>query len=93
MEIKAAIVRAPKSQFVLEDVQLNEPADDQILVRLVASGLCHTDLICRDQYYPVPLPMVFGHEGAGVVEKVGRSVKKSAAGRPRRLDVLHLWPL
>src|SRR2546427_4764998 len=42
-----------------------------VLVRVVATGICHTDLIIRDQYYPVPLPVVLGHEGAGVVERVG----------------------
>ncbi|WP_298746466.1 NAD(P)-dependent alcohol dehydrogenase [uncultured Brevundimonas sp.] len=80
MDIQAAVVRQSGGPFVLEDARLNEPADDQILVKLVATGLCHTDLICRDQHYPVPLPMVFGHEGAGVVEKVGRSVTKVAPG-------------
>lgn len=80
MEITAAIVREPKGKFILENAILSEPADDQILVRLVASGMCHTDMICRDQHYPVPLPMVFGHEGSGVVEKVGRSVKKVQPG-------------
>jgi len=80
MDIQAAVVRQSGGPFVLEDARLNEPADDQILVKLVATGLCHTDLICRDQHYPVPLPMVFGHEGAGVVEKVGSSVTKVAPG-------------
>ncbi|HBN9749949.1 MULTISPECIES: alcohol dehydrogenase catalytic domain-containing protein [Pseudomonadaceae] len=37
---------------------------------MVATGLCHTDLICRDQHYPVPLPMVLGHEGPGVVPAI-----------------------
>lgn len=80
MDIQAAVVRQSGGPFLLEDAKLNEPADDQILVKLVATGLCHTDLICRDQHYPVPLPMVFGHEGAGVVEKVGSSVTKVAPG-------------
>lgn len=80
MKIKAAVVRQGKGPFEIEDVVLNEPAEDQILVRIVATGMCHTDLTCRDQNYPVPLPMVFGHEGAGVVEKVGSSVKKVQPG-------------
>jgi|TARA_R110000850_G_scaffold180845_3_gene306323 aryl-alcohol dehydrogenase len=80
MEIKAAIVRQKNGPFLLEHVALNEPAEDQVLVRLVATGLCHTDLVCRDQHYPVPLPMVFGHEGAGVVERVGSAVKKVQPG-------------
>ncbi|KPI04018.1 Aryl-alcohol dehydrogenase [Actinobacteria bacterium OK074] len=43
-------------------------------VRLVATGVCHTDAIVRDQWYPTPLPAVLGHEGAGIVEKVGSAV-------------------
>ncbi len=80
MEIKAAVVREGKGPFIIENMKLSEPADDQILVRLVASGMCHTDLTCRDQNYPVPLPMVLGHEGSGVVEKVGRGVTKVQPG-------------
>jgi aryl-alcohol dehydrogenase len=80
MEIKAAVVRQGKGPFLIENMSLNEPADDQILVRIVAAGMCHTDLTCRDQNYPVPLPMVFGHEGAGVVEKVGKAVTKVQPG-------------
>ena len=80
MEITAAIVREEKGKFLIENLQLSEPADDQILVKLTATGLCHTDLVCRDQFYPVPLPMVFGHEGAGIVERVGKSVKKVSPG-------------
>jgi aryl-alcohol dehydrogenase len=51
-----------------------------VLVRVVACGICHTDLIIRDQWYPVPLPAVLGHEGAGVVEAVRDSVTKVAPG-------------
>ena len=45
-------------------------------MRVVATGMCHTDVIVRDQWYPVPLPAVLGHEGAGVVERVGEGVSK-----------------
>jgi len=51
-----------------------------VLVKVAASGICHTDLIIRDQWYPVPLPAVLGHEGAGVVEAVGAAVTKVAPG-------------
>lgn len=43
-------------------------------MRLVATGVCHTDAIVRDQWYPTPLLAVLGHEGAGIVEKVGSAV-------------------
>ncbi len=51
-----------------------------MLVRVAACGICHTDLIIRDQWYPVPLPAVLGHEGAGVVEAVGAGVTKVGVG-------------
>jgi aryl-alcohol dehydrogenase len=51
-----------------------------VLVRVVATGVCHTDIIIRDQYYPSPLPAVLGHEGSGVVEAVGSDVAGVAVG-------------
>lgn len=80
MKIKAAVVREKSGPFVLEEIELGDPRDDEVLVRIVASGLCHTDLVARDQYMPVPLPVVLGHEGAGIVERVGARVKKVAPG-------------
>ena len=80
MKIEAAVVREKGGSFKIESLELAEPSDDQILVKIVAVGLCHTDLICRDQDYPVPLPMVLGHEGSGVVEKVGKNVTKVVPG-------------
>ena len=53
---------------------------DEVLVEVAAAGICHTDLICRDQWLPVPLPAVLGHEGAGVVRAVGPSVTEVAPG-------------
>ena len=49
-------------------------------MRIVSTGLCHTDLVARMQFLPMPLPAVFGHEGAGVVEKVGAQVTKVKPG-------------
>lgn len=78
-EVTAAVVRTQGS-FALETAHLAPPRDDEVLVRIVAAGLCHTDLVVRDQVYPVPLPVVLGHEGAGVVEAVGSAVQKVAPG-------------
>src|SRR4029079_11087129 len=64
----------------LESLELAEPRDDEIVVRLVATGICHTDIAMRDQTFPVPQPIVLGHEGAGVVERVGHAVTKVVAG-------------
>lgn len=79
-EFQAAVVRQKGGPFEIETVQLKELRDDEILVRVKATGMCHTDMIVRDQLYEVPLPLVLGHEGAGVVEKVGSSVKEFKAG-------------
>ncbi|MFZ7113169.1 MAG: alcohol dehydrogenase catalytic domain-containing protein [Desulfatiglandales bacterium] len=80
METKAAVIYEKSGKFILEQVNLSEPLDNEVLVRIVGSGICHTDLAGRDQHIPVPLPSVFGHEGAGVVEKVGERVSKVKAG-------------
>lgn len=80
MKIKAAVVREKAGPFIIEEIELDEPRPDEVLVRIVGSGLCHTDLVARDQHLPVPLPGVFGHEGAGIVEKVGSAVTKVKAG-------------
>ncbi len=79
-EITAAVVRGKEQPFVIEQARLRGPKDDEVLVKVVATGLCHTDLIVRDQYYPVPLPAVLGHEGAGIVEAVGPNVRDLKAG-------------
>ncbi|MGX1186450.1 aryl-alcohol dehydrogenase [Pseudomonas sp. F-14 TE3623] len=79
-EIKAAVTRAKGAPFVIESARIRAPREDEVLVRIVATGMCHTDMIVRDQYYPVPLPAVLGHEGAGVVEAVGPQVRGLEVG-------------
>jgi len=80
VEILAAVCRTKSLPFTVETLELDEPRPDEVLVRVVASGVCHTDLICRDQWYDVPLPAVFGHEGSGIVERVGSNVRKVQPG-------------
>jgi len=80
VRITAAVTESRGAPFVLREVELGELRSDEILVRVAAAGICHTDLICRDQWYPVPLPAVLGHEGAGVVEAVGPAVTKVVPG-------------
>ncbi|MCE6787483.1 alcohol dehydrogenase catalytic domain-containing protein, partial [Acinetobacter baumannii] len=70
-EITAAVTQNKGADFELRQLQIREPQDDEVLVKIVATGMCHTDLIVRDQYYPVPLPAVLGHEGSGIVEAIG----------------------
>lgn len=74
MKITAAVVESKGAPFTLQELDLGELRNDEVLVKVAASGICHTDLICRDQWYPVPLPAVLGHEGAGIVEAVGNGV-------------------
>ncbi|MBB3175350.1 aryl-alcohol dehydrogenase [Endobacter medicaginis] len=76
----AAVVREKGGHFVIEKVRIEEPREDEVLVRIAGVGMCHTDLVVRDQYFPTPLPAILGHEGAGVVTKVGSKVTKVAVG-------------
>jgi aryl-alcohol dehydrogenase len=78
--ITAAVVREQGAPFQIEEAKIGEPQAGEILVRIVATGVCHTDIIVRDQYYPVPLPAVLGHEGSGVVEAVGDGVVSVVPG-------------
>jgi len=77
---QAAIVRQKGGPFQIEAVDITPPRHDEVLVRVIAAGMCHTDMVARDQIYPVPQPIVLGHEGAGVVEAVGENVTKVQKG-------------
>lgn len=72
--ITAAVVRSVKAPFTIERLQLDEVHPNEARIRLVATGVCHTDAVVRDGVYPTPMPAVLGHEGAGVVEQVGSAV-------------------
>jgi aryl-alcohol dehydrogenase len=75
MQTRAAVVEGQGQPFTMAEVELDEPRDDEVLVRMVATGLCHTD-ITMGHFLPAEMfPNVFGHEGAGVVETVGAQVK------------------
>lgn len=76
---RAAVLRQARSAFQLEDLQIAEPRAGEVLVRLHGTGICHTDLVCRDGF-PVPLPIVLGHEGAGIIEAVGEGVSELQVG-------------
>ncbi|MGU7785071.1 NAD(P)-dependent alcohol dehydrogenase [Burkholderia sp. PU8-34] len=78
--IKAAVVREKSAPFRVENIELDDPRENEVLVKILGAGVCHTDIVVRDQYFPTPLPAVLGHEGAGIVEKVGKSVTKVAPG-------------
>jgi aryl-alcohol dehydrogenase len=78
--ITAALVESEGSDFSLEEVDLEDPRPDEVVVKIEAAGICHTDLTVRDGGLPTPLPAVLGHEGAGVVEAVGDAVEGLAEG-------------
>lgn len=80
MHIEAAVVATQGGAFEIETLELAPPKPDEVLVKIAGVGVCHTDLVCRDQYFPVPLPCVFGHEGSGIVEAVGTSVTRLKPG-------------
>jgi aryl-alcohol dehydrogenase len=80
MMITAAVTETASAPFVLDDLHLDQPRAGEVLVRLAGVGICHTDMVARDQVFPVPLPAVLGHEGAGVVEDVGDGVTHVAPG-------------
>lgn len=75
----SAVVRAPGGPFLLEPLTITGPRSDEVLVEIVASGMCHTDLLVRDSR-PACLPAVLGHEGAGIVAEVGSEVRDIAVG-------------
>ncbi|MET0248672.1 MAG: NAD(P)-dependent alcohol dehydrogenase [Sphingobium sp.] len=79
MKIEAAVAHGNRQPLMLEQVDIADPADNEILVRMVATGICGTDLSMID-HVPLPWPAVFGHEGAGVVERVGPAVQTVEPG-------------
>ncbi|MET9297284.1 NAD(P)-dependent alcohol dehydrogenase [Streptomyces sp. NPDC003077] len=80
MQIRAAVTAGAGERFDIRRLYLEPPGTGEVLVRMSGVGICHSDLIVRDAWYPVPLPVVLGHEGAGVVEKVGAGVTEVSAG-------------
>lgn len=75
----SAVLRDPDGRFAFESIELDGPRADEVLVRIVATGMCHTDMLARNPGFQV-CPVVLGHEGAGVVEAVGASVEHLVPG-------------
>jgi len=81
MRIRAAVSREGVAAPVIEDMDLDAPGTGELLVRMVATGICHTDLNCHSGHgMPIRKPIVLGHEGAGVVDRVGDGVTGFAVG-------------
>jgi aryl-alcohol dehydrogenase len=79
-QTSAAVVKETGAEFALRPIEVQDPRRDEILVRVQATGMCHADLAARSGDFPFPLPGVLGHEGAGVVERVGDAVTTVRAG-------------
>ena len=80
MQITAAVARTKGQPLTLETLELDELRPNEARIKMVASGVCHTDAIVRDGIYPTPLPAVLGHEGAGIVDAVGDAVTTVSVG-------------
>ena len=72
--MKAAIFHGPHQPLTIENIDIDKPKGHEVLVRTVATGVCHSDLHFVDGLYPLPAPAVLGHEPAGIVEAVGDQV-------------------
>ncbi|MBL7177210.1 MAG: Zn-dependent alcohol dehydrogenase [Desulfobacteraceae bacterium] len=72
--MKAAILHKVGEPLTIEDVQISKPGPREVLVKTAATGVCHSDLHFVKGLYPIPMPVVLGHESAGVVEEVGSQV-------------------
>ncbi|MGH7932995.1 MAG: Zn-dependent alcohol dehydrogenase [Candidatus Binataceae bacterium] len=72
--MKAAVFHGPNQPLTIEQIDIDEPRDHEVLVKTVATGVCHSDLHFVEGLYRHPAPAVLGHEGAGIVEKVGKAV-------------------
>ncbi len=78
--ITAAVVREAGSNLKLESLTLGDPQPHEVVIKMVATGVCHTDMVVRDQLFTSPLPLVLGHEGAGIVHAVGSEVSNVKPG-------------
>lgn len=79
MKVRAALTTGPHRPFELSEIDLEDPREDEVLLRVVGVGICHTDIFFRDENM-IAAPAVLGHEASGIVEKVGTAVRKVRPG-------------
>ena len=77
MKVRAAVLEAPGEPMRFRELELDEPGDDELIVRVTSSGICHTDIGIQPH---VPTPIVLGHEGTGIVERCGAAVSGISVG-------------
>ena len=80
MKTRAAVLREIGADWSVEEIELDEPKAGEILVKTTAAGMCHSDEHAHDGTMPVPLPIIGGHEGAGVVIGLGPGVTEFEVG-------------
>lgn len=88
MKIRAAVTREKAQAFAVDDVELSAPKASEVLIKIAATGVCHTDAVARDLGIS-PYPIVLGHEGAGIVEQAGSNVTRLATGDHVVLSFAH----
>ena len=80
MLTKAAVAVGKGEALQIRNIRLDEPKAGEVLVKIAGTGICHTDLIVKNAQFPVTYPIVLGHEGSGIVEKVGAGVTSLQPG-------------
>ena len=80
MKTKAAVVYEPGKRIEIEELDLDGPREGEVLIRYTHAGLCHSDVHIAHGDLPARLPMVLGHEGAGIIEEVGPGVTRVKPG-------------
>lgn len=88
--MKAAVMRTLNEPLAIEDITIDKPGPNELLVRTVASGICHSDLHVLEGGIPMPAPCVLGHEPAGIVEEVGSDVQGFEKG-DHVIGCLNAW--
>jgi S-(hydroxymethyl)glutathione dehydrogenase/alcohol dehydrogenase len=80
MNVKAAVLKDYGQEVTVEELELQPPKKGEVLVRIKAAGICHSDLHVVNADLPLPVPIVLGHEGSGIVEEVGEGVTRVQKG-------------
>ncbi len=79
MKIKAVVLTA-QNEYSVKEVELDPPKADEVRIKMAATGLCQSDMSVINAKLPMPMPIVLGHEGAGVVEEIGKNVTNVKVG-------------
>ena len=92
MEFRAAVLEAAGAPLRIDTLRMAPIGPRDVLVRIRATGLCHTDLEVMQGSLPYPMPIVLGHEGAGVVESVGAEVTRVTSAPTSSTTPAPSWP-